>query len=213
LRGESILYSPGNLRVQRSKKNKPKPEDEPNWAYWASKEFWSVAEASALLINIEPGLIDKASEAAEEAFNEFRNILHTMDTLGKIDMPIRPIQLIEYLDQQTLSVPTRLRRAVHGYERNPANAYRLLAKKLEQVERENRELKLRTPLDPRERKTLLSLVCGLVHVHHGYDPSKRSSVVKDIQSKLRELKLHLSDDAIRSALNAAYELLPDHLVD
>ena len=201
--------------MQRSNKERSqsKLEDEPNWAYWASKEYWSIEEASALLIGVEPGLGDNASEAAEEAFDEFRNILHTMDSIGKIDMPIRPIQLIEYLDQQSLSVPARLRRAVHGYERNPANAYRLLAKRLEAAERENRELKLRVPLDPRERKTLLLLVCGLVHVHHRYNPSKRSSVVKDIQSQLKELKIHLSDDAIRSALNASYDLLPDHLVD
>jgi hypothetical protein len=213
LRGESILYSLGNFGVKRSKKDKPKPENEPNWAYWASKEFWSADEASALLITVEPGQIGSRSEATEEAFNEFRSILHTLHLVSKLDVPIRPIQLIEYLDQQTLSVPTGLRRAVLGYERNPANAFRLLAKKLEAAEKENRELKLRTPLDPRERKTLLSLVCGLVHVHHRYNPSKRSSVVKDIQARLRDLKIHLSDDAIRSALNAAYDLLPDHLVD
>jgi hypothetical protein len=92
-------------------------------------------------------------------------------------------------------------------------AFRLLSKRFAALEKENRELKLQLPLDPRERKTLLSLVCGLVHLHYRYDPAKRSNVVKEIQTQLREMKINLSDDAIRSTLNAAYELLPHHLVE
>jgi hypothetical protein len=199
--------------VPKSKrKNGYKAKQEPNWSYWASKEFWSVDEAAALMAGAEPAYVLEESDLVQEAFNEFRNIIGSLDSMARIIMPLRPIQLIEYLDQERLTVAPQLRRAVLEYEGNPVVAYRLLSKRFAALETENRELKLQLPLDPRERKTLLSLVCGLVQVHYHYDPAKRSNVVKEIQTKLRGLKINLSDDAIRSTLNAAYELLPHHLV-
>jgi hypothetical protein len=203
----------GIRKMTKSTNEKAKAGPEPNWHYWASKEYWGVDEAAALMAGAEPGRVSEYPDLIEEGFAEFGDILDTMNKLDKVDLPIRPIQLIEYLDQSRLSVSAKLRRAVLQYERNPTVAYRALANRVKALEVENRDLKLQSPLDPRERKTLLSLVCGLAYIHYRYDPSRRSNVVKEIQMKLRELKINLSDDAIRTALNAAYELLPHHLIE
>jgi hypothetical protein len=168
--------------VARSKrKSGDEIRQKPNWFYWASKEFWSVDETAALMAGAEPTTVLEESNEVQEAFNEFRDIVGTMESMNKIIMPLRPIQLIEFLDHERLTVAPQLRKAVLEYEGNPVVAYRLLSKRFAALEKENRELKLQIPLDPRERKTLLSLVCGLVQVHHRYDPAKRSNVVKEIQ--------------------------------
>jgi hypothetical protein len=204
----------GNFQVARSKrKSSHEAKQKPNWSYWASKEFWSVDETAALMAGAEPTTVLEESDLVQEAFNEFRDIVGSWDLLDKIIMPLRPIQLIEFLDHQRLTIAPQLRRAVLEYEGNPVVAYRLLSERIVALEKENRELKLQAALDPRERKTLMSLVCGLVQRHYRYDPAKRSNVVREIQAQLRELKINLSDDAIRRTLNASYELLPQHLIE
>jgi hypothetical protein len=199
--------------AKSKRKSAYKAQQEPNWSYWASREFWTVDETAALMAGAEPGKVFEESDLIQEAFNEFRDILGTMEALNNIKIPLKPIQLIEYLDHERLTIAPQLRRAVLEYKENPVVAYRLLSKRFAALEKENRELKLQVSLDPRERRTLLSLVCGLVHIHYHYNPAKRSNVVKEIQARLRGLKISLSDDAIRSTLNAAYELLPHHLVE
>lgn len=67
-----------------------------------------------------------------------------------------------------------------------------------------------SPIDPRERDSLLKLVLGLAIGGYSYDPkAKRNDVMKDIEKDLKDHGLVLSDDTIRKFLDEARQTVMD----
>jgi len=191
---------------------------EPNWAWWASKAYWTLDEAAALVDGLDPDTVLQQSDDIIRQFTKMKQLIVLLQRDKNLTTPMRPVQVIEcFTLLHELGAPPKLRKAVLEYTNDPQRSFRLLAKRGEVLEKRVKDLEQQlidaSPLDPRERKTLLLLLCGLVHQHYRYDPDKRSDVVLKIKSMLAGLGIKLSDDIIRNWLKEAFEYLPDSQYD
>jgi hypothetical protein len=209
----------GKLSVSRSKQTTDCEFKEPNWAWWAAKSYWSLDEAAALVSGLDPNTVLQQSDDVLRCFTKMKQLITLLQTNKKIiTSPMRPIQVVEcFTLLHEMGAPPKLRKAVLEYENDPKRSFSLLAKRCEASEKRVKDLEQQLTdsktLDPRERKSLLSLLCGLVHHHYRYDPDKRNDVVQTIRSMLAGLGIKLSDDIIRNWLKASFEYLPDSQYD
>lgn len=191
---------------------------EPNWGWWASKAYWTLDQAAALLNGLDPDTVLQQSDDILRQFTKMKQLITLLQRDKNLTSPMRPIQVVECFTQlYDLGAPPKLRKAVLEYTNDPERSFSLLAKRCETLENRVKDLERQIndtkALDPRERKSLLSLLCGLVHHHYHYDPEKRSEVVKTIKSTLASIGIRISDDIIRDWLKAAFEYLPESQYD
>lgn len=204
--------------MAKSKKSTDTVKSGPNWALWASKDYWTLDEAAALVDGLDPDTILQQSDEILQHYGKMKHLIDIAQRKQMLTKPMRPLQVVEFfLQLGELGVPPKLRKAVVDFTSDPARSFSLLATRFEELEKQNKALKRELdgvePLDPRERKTLLLLLCGLVHHHYHYDPEKKSDVVKTIKSTLADIGLKLSDDVIREWLKEAIEYLPHDQYD
>jgi hypothetical protein len=204
--------------VARSKKSTDTVKSEPNWALWASKDYWTLDEAAALVDGLDPDTVHQQSDEILQHYGKMKHLIDIAQRKQMLTKPMRPLQVVEFfLQLGEMGVPPSLRKAVVEFTNDPVRSFSLLAKRCEELEKQNKALKREldgvNPLDPRERKTLLVLLCGLVHTRYRYDPEKKSDVVKTIKSTLAHIGLKLSDDIIREWLKKAFEYLPHDQFD
>jgi hypothetical protein len=204
--------------VAKSKKSTDTIKSEPNWALWASKDYWTLDEAAALVDGLDPDTVLQQSDEILQHYGKMKQVLDIAQHKQMLTKPMRPLQVVQFfMKLGELGVPPKLKKAVVEFTSDPERSFSLLAKRYEVLEKQNkallRELDGIKPLDPRERKTLLLLVCGLVHDRYRYDPEKRSDAVKTIKATLSAIGLKLSDDIIRDWLKAAFEYLPQDQFD
>lgn len=191
--------------------------DDPNWAYWASKSYWTVDEAAALINGNDPETMLRRPADVLAHFAKMKQLIDVALHKQVLTQPIRPIQIVDLFRQMSrLGVHPKLEKAIVEFTNDPEKSFSALALRCadleKQLEKLKKEAELAKPLDPRERKTFLMLLCGLSHIHYRYDPDKRG-IATEIRGKLIDLGIKLSDDAVRGALKSAYELLPHHLVE
>jgi hypothetical protein len=191
--------------------------DDPNWTFWASKSYWTTDEAAALINGNDPHTMLKRPAEVLEHFAKMKQIIELALHKQVLTHPIRPIQIVDFFRQASrFGVHPKLEKAMVEFTSDPEKSFSALALRCadleKQLEKLKKEAELAKPLDPRERKTLLMLLCGLSHIHYRYDPDKRG-IATEIRGKLIDLGIKLSDDAVRGALKSAYELLPHHLVE
>jgi hypothetical protein len=208
----------GKLSVPKSEEADATGFKEPNWAWWAAKSYWSLDEAAALVGGLDPDTVLQQSDDILRQFTKMKQLIVLLQQKGNLISPMRPIEVVECFTQLlAMGAPPKLRKAVLEYTNDPERSFSLLAKRCEALESRVKDLEQQIndtkALDPRERKSLLSLLCGLVHHHYHYDPEKRSEVVKTIKSTLASIGIKISDDIIRDWLKAAFEYLPHDQFD
>jgi hypothetical protein len=204
--------------VNKSKQRADDGLKEPNWSWWASKAYWNLDEAAALVGGLDPDTVLQQSDDILRIFTKMKQLIVLLQQGKNLTRPMRPIQVVEcFTELHELGAPPKLRKAVLEYTNDPERSFSTLAKRCEALEEQVKDLEQQLAsaktLDPRERKSLLLLLCGLVHHHYHYDPEKRSDVVQTIRSTLAGLRIKLSDDIIRNWLKAAFEYLPHDQFD
>jgi hypothetical protein len=179
---------------------------------------WSVEEAAALLIGLNPrhvsrhGVLDYDADGNESPYQSILELSKRAYGTGRIGSG-SPREWIDWAKAIDLPVPAKLRDGVERwgaskvvlapsiyargitYVAEPADTGAAKTEKLE--------------LDPRERASLLKLVIGMAMAGYRYDPkAKRNDAVTEIYSDLLGLGIELSDDTIRRFLREAAQYAP-----
>lgn len=173
--------------------------------------FWSIEQATALLIGEDPDRIFDASTFAASGASETRDRYQKMFRL--LDSHIRvsgigfsqpPTEIIEWALHAKVDPPQALVEAVRAQGRTLIET-RTAAR----VKAESAALIQDKPLGERERNTLLRIIIGMAVRGYGYDPdAARSDIPKTIADDLSGLGLECSDQTVREKLKDARGLLP-----
>lgn len=201
-------------------------------AYWCKARYWTISEATALLIGRDPTRISEEKvkndrkgskigtdylqslELVERAFRQIcnRHFVAPSDYVQwalNIGMPV-PQDLLDAFDARGLQIK--------DWSEERAALQHEIAQLREQVSRLEQEAGARSAdpspksLSVRERESLLKLVIGMAMDGYGFDPkASRSPTARELSDHLLRLELQLSDDTIRAYLNEAKDLLPGEL--
>lgn len=182
-----------------------------DFAYWSKKSFWTIGEATALLIGSDPdAILDGSSLSAScpaDVRDRYQKMFRLFDShirLSGIGANIPPTAIIEWALHAKVDPPQALVEAVRAQGRTLIEA-----RKAARIKAENAAVEEDKPLRERERNTLLRIIIGMAVRGYGYDPdAARSDIPKAIADDLSELGLECSDQTIREKLKEARALLP-----
>lgn len=188
----------------------PAPYSDPiDYVYWASKPYWSVDEAAALML--DGNLADLKSSSNPKVLNSFglaKRLIAQAQTQEELPRVIQPRifkEWIETLSQQGL--PPALDKAIVEFQEG-ASGVEYLRREIKRLSEENSALQVIVSATksgtPRERETLLLMIYAMAVKYYRFNPKVlRQDAVKNIANTIRELDITISDDTIRSKLNDA----------
>jgi len=186
---------------------------EADFGHWVRMGSWSLIEATAVSIGIEPkgnlAGIDLFRTTGIECFEFYtkrRNLLRSkFFQFGDNTMlKPKPADVMHWMKGIKLEVPIKLYQTYNDvfFPNEPKK------------DSNSGELEPRKLMEARERASLLRLVVGMAVGGYGYDPkSKRSPIPNQIRDDLVKLGLDLHQDTIRRYLNEATNILPKKLKD
>lgn len=181
--------------------------------YWVRMGSWSLVEATALSIGIEPD--DNLAEndqlrttGAEcyEFYSKRRKLLesHFFKYSDTASIRPKPLNVLRWMRKVQLEVPPSLHQTYN-------DLFTLNQPKQEDISPELEASKL---LESRERTSLLRMIIGMATGGYGYKPdSERSPIPNQIRSDIAKLGLDLHQDTIRQYLKEAAAILPRELED
>lgn len=188
--------------------------------YWAKAAFWHVDEAAALLVGLDPALVDprwrptsRINFDSWRQWKALRELLARAQTARQIDLALGPGGILAWAKRLDIAYPPSLEQAVlrHGHK--------LVDWKVEaeSLRAELAALKNGTSgqeaapkeMHAKERESLLKLIIGMAIKGYGHDPKvSRSGTAKEIASDLAIAGIRLDEDTVRKYLIEARELLP-----
>jgi hypothetical protein len=170
--------------------------------YWSKASYWSLDEATALLLERNPNRINLTfvrQDPKRSSFGLKYRSLHELLRRAAVARQIRsstnPGSLIAWAKHNRIEVPEALEAAVRRQGHQVADwkaAYDRQAEELaslrERVTRVQGEQSNR--LGTRERESLLKLIIGMAVKGYGHDPkASRNTTTKDIAGDLRLIGL------------------------
>lgn len=186
---------------------------EADFGHWVRMESWSLIEATAVSIGIEPknnlsgvDLFRTTGAECFEFYTKRRDLLRSkfFQFGDKTMLKPKPANVMHWMMDIKLEVPLKLYQTYSDvfFPNEPekdSGSYELEPQKL---------------MEARERVSLLRLVIGMAVGGYGYDPkSKRSPIPNQIRDDLVKLGLDLHQDTIRRYLNEATNILPKKFKD
>ncbi|AKI02645.1 hypothetical protein IMCC20628_03964 [Hoeflea sp. IMCC20628] len=202
------------------------------YSYWCKARYWSMSEATALLIGRDPKHISGekvrktriASKIGAHYLQSYQLVSRGFQHIWKTRI-IAPSEYVHWALNIGMAIPQDLldALAVRGFQidewtQEQAALKATIAELREQVQRlEQEAAEKSTDLSPkslsvRERESLLKLVIGMAMDGYGFDPkASRSPTARELSDHLLRLDLQLSDDTIRAYLQEAKDLLPGEL--
>jgi hypothetical protein len=197
-----------------------KPSSDAEFGHWAIYDWWSLPEATALVLGKDPVLVNCESLApfAETSplAEKFFRILQ-MAIRAEIAKPgtqqVQPAEFLNLARRKGFEVPAKLEELVFAHAGEDENSKARLARQVA-LENENTELKTKLaeaqtqleelrkfvekPLHEKERGTMQKLISALAICGYGFDPRKsRSPVIAEIDGDLAKLGMQLHPDTIR----------------
>jgi hypothetical protein len=186
------------------------PEAQADFGLWSKMPYWTVDEASALLLGENPDVLNDSSLNESNQDRDLLRIYRGVRVLtsravemGYLDKRIDPHKFIKWArDRTQLRVSKELITAVEKLENNTKTDE--ITESVEQT------------LTDSERTSLLKLALGMAIKRYGYDPGKqkndatgnnRDSIVSD----LAQLGLDLNSDTVRKYLKEAEQRFGDPL--
>lgn len=180
-------------------------------AYWAKMGFWTIEQATALLIGKDPDVILDAGGAptgcSAETLAAYRDTYRLIDSYARIsgkgfNQP--PADFIEWASHIGIDPAPGLVEAVQAQGRKSVEARTTARSKAGSSAAENANR-----ISERERNTLLRIIIGMAVRGYGYDPdAARSDIPKTIADDLSGLGLECSDQTVREKLKEARTFLP-----
>jgi hypothetical protein len=173
--------------------------------------FWTIEQATALLIGADPDVIlegiapaASAPPDVKAAYEKMFRLLDSHIRVSGIGLSQPPTEIIEWALHAKVEPPQALVDAVRAQGRTLVETRTAARNKSESEGPEQNK-----PLGERERNTLLRIIVGMAIRGYGYDPdAARSDIPKAIADDLSSLGLDCSDQTVREKLKEARALLP-----
>ena len=193
--------------------------------FWSRAEYWSIAEATALVNLRNPAVVtkelipnDRSGTAISVALKQTWDLLERARMMGTLYHTNRPVDLIQWARLKQIEMPVEL--VALTLERGKTvfdvtAEVRRLTEKLAALELKNAAVTLEAvpsqrekPLGKRERETLLKLFIGMALTCYGQE-SQSAKLIKatEIKSDLDLKGINFDDGTIRKYLDEAKELL------
>lgn len=188
-------------------------QPEADIAYWSKMSFWTIEQATVLLIGADPDAIldgnALAASCAPEVTTAYSRMFRLLDShirLSGIGFSQPPTEIIDCALHAKIDPPGTLVDAVREQGRTLIETRTAARDTINNQTTKQEEDK---PLGERERNTLLRLIIGMAVRGYGYDPdAARSEIPKAIADDLSALGLECSDQTIREKLKEARAFLP-----
>ena len=180
-----------------------------DYTYWAKMAYWSLEEAVALSLGIDPFIAGSFSDApivlgANMGMDFARRMILVQRAveLGMLVMPLIPCNFAGWVRSLDLEIPGELSVAIASYG---------FAQKATEIQRKGIVSRIASVSDAsfelcsrKSVNTLLKLVGGMAMAVYGFDPmGGRSTVVSEIQTDLDLKGINLDLDTIRKWLKEA----------
>jgi len=194
--------------------------------FWSRAEYWSIAEATALVNLRNPAVVtkqliqnDRSGTAISVALKQTWDLLERARMMGTLYDSNRPVDVIQWARLKQIEMPVEL--VALTLERGKTvfdvtAEVRRLTEKLVALEKKDAAVTLEAvpsqrekPIGTRERESLLKLFIGLALTCYGHEPQAANSIkVSEIKSDLELRGISFDEDTIRKYLNEAKSLLP-----
>jgi hypothetical protein len=188
-----------------------------DYKFWSQMSGWTVAEAAALLLDIDPDRLPEKSDNRGTPGWEYRRLFRLLDrarTMEELSSPMTPREFLAWASSNGLKPPGQLETTVRAGKphRNWRTRYRDMRHERDQLRAEVESLREQVADDvkPKARKTLLKLVGGLARVHFKHHTNNHQTVSK-IEKLMDNLEWHVANGSIRTHLGEADALFDqDH---
>lgn len=180
-----------------------------DYEFWSRMSGWTVGEAAALLLDIDPDRLPEETEERGTRGWEYRRLSRLLDRARKMEelsSPMTPREFLSWASSNGLKPPGQLETTVRAGKphRNWRTRYRAMRRERDQllVEVEALQEQVTDDLNPAARKTLLKLVGGLARVHFKHQTNNHQTVSK-IEKLMDDLQWHVANNSIRTHLSEA----------
>ncbi len=180
-----------------------------DYEFWSRMSGWTVAEAAALLLDIDPDRLPAESEERGTQGWEYRRLFRLLDRARKMEelsSPMTPREFLAWASSNGIKPPEKLEATVRTGKphRNWKTRYQSMRRErdrlLAEVEALNEQVS--DDLNPRARQTLLKLVGGMARAKFKHFTGNRNTGAL-IEKALDNADWHLSGNSIRTYLNEA----------
>jgi hypothetical protein len=179
-----------------------------DYDYWGRMPGWTVSEAAALLLDINPDCrptgngknID--SKTKEGEYHRLKRLLKRAQKMDELSSPMSPRDFIQWAASNKLTKSEQLEASLKSGK--PLRNWRT---KYFNMKRQRDELtkKLKDSVLPKERQTLLKLLLGMAQAKFNHEKGSHKTV-SAIVAALDRVDLSVGDDSIRKYLREADEL-------
>jgi hypothetical protein len=188
--------------------NDSKATEDVDYDFWGRMPGWTISEAAALLLDIDPdniptgGQSDVAPPGTREwDYYRLRRRLRRAQKMDDLDNPMRPTDFLEWAISNNLNVRDILKESVKSGKK----LQNWRAKYFSMKRKRNALIaRLEDNVSPKERTSLLKLVLGMARKSFNHKVDSPHTVTK-IEKALQEANLSVSNDVIRKYLAEADE--------
>lgn len=180
-----------------------------DYEFWSRMSGWTVAEAAALLLDIDPDRLPEESKDRGTRGWEYRRLFRLLDRARKMEelsSPMTPREFLTWASSNGIKPPEQLDATVRAGKphRNWKTRYQAMRRERDSLlaEVEGLSEKVADDLNPRVRQTLLKLVGGMARAKFKHVTGNRNTV-SSIQRALEDVDWPLTGNSIRTYLNEA----------
>lgn len=195
----------------------------PDYVFWARMPAWSMSEAAALLLGLDPetttpvkGPAEADRGSAHVGYERLRRLMRRARDVGELARLEVPREVIAWAKQNAIPGPELLLEQVTSVSRKGTIRGRLVRLKKtnrrlhEEIETLRAKLNAASDeaIDARERRTFQKMILGMAKAKFGFkEGNDRSNAVSKIQHALGDGKTKVSDDTILAKLREAMEAI------
>src|SRR5258708_24557513 len=180
-----------------------------DYEFWSRMSGWTVAEAAALLLDIDPDRLPEESEDRRTQGWKYRRLFRLLDGARKSEelrSPMAPREFLTWASSNGIKHPEQLEATVRAGKphRNWKTRYQAMRRERDRLISEVDSLteQLRDNLHPKERSTLLTFVGGLARAKFNHTSGSRHTVT-NIEIALDKVDCHVAQNSIRKYLKDA----------
>jgi hypothetical protein len=184
----------------------------PDYEFWSQMSGWTVAEAAALLLDVDPDRLPENFDEPETLGWKHRRLLRLLsraEEMDELSSPMAPWDFLTWALSNKLSPPAKLEETVrsgNSRQRNWRKKYFRMKKKHGRLkERIAAYEKLNDEPKTRVRRTLLHLIGGMARAKFGHTKDPKGTV-KRIENALMAVEWPLTNNTIREYLGHADEV-------
>ena len=182
-----------------------------DYEFWSQISGWTISEAAALLLDIDPERIPPESSDREALGYKYRRLFRLLDRareMEELDCPMIPKDFLTWASSNGIKPPSQLEATVRAGKRHRNWSTRYSAEKKQRVQLSLEIKALKEEIadnpGPRVKTTLLTLIGGMARAKFNHS-SKRPGTAAKIEKALDgpEVNWHLSNNTIKTYLDEA----------